>query len=92
MKLTYRGNTYEVPASIHSSFNSENQPKQKLIYRGQIHEYMPSSASAPEVFDPNVRTVALTYRGVTFERQIRSPKPYQAPRAINWRYRLLGEV
>ncbi|NJL39577.1 MAG: DUF4278 domain-containing protein [Leptolyngbyaceae cyanobacterium SM1_4_3] len=87
--IKYRGNAYEVPASIHSGSDSENQPKQKLIYRGQIYDYTPPSA-IPEAFDPNATTVTLSYRGVTFERQIRSPKPYQPPRAINWRYRMLG--
>lgn len=92
MKLTYRSNAYEVPASIHSGSDSTNQPKQKLIYRGQIHDYMSPPARVPEALDPGASTVTLIYRGVRFEHQIRSPKPYQTSRAINWRYRLLGEA
>ena len=91
MKLTYRGNAYEVPASIHSRADATNQPKQKLIYRGQTHDYIPHSVVVSEAFDPDAPTVTLSYRGITFERQIRSPKPYQAPRAINWRYRMIME-
>jgi len=75
MKLNYRGNAYEVPASIHSGSNSTNQPQQKLIYRGQIYDYTPRPVAVPEAFDPYAPTVTIIYRGVTFERQIRSPKP-----------------
>lgn len=91
MKLNYRGNAYNVPAWIHSNSDSTDQPKQKLIYRGLVYDYTPRPAATPEAFDPNTLTVTLIYRGVTFERQIRSPKPYQTPRAMNWRYRMLGE-
>lgn len=31
-------------------------------------------------------TVALIYRGNTYERKLSTPKPYQKPRAINWRW------
>jgi hypothetical protein len=31
-------------------------------------------------------TVTLIYRGVTHERKIQPLKPYQKPRAINWRW------
>lgn len=87
--IKYRGNAYEVPASIHSGSDSEHQPKQKLIYRGLVYDYTPSPAAIPEAFDPNASAVTLSYQGVTFERQLRSPQPYQTPRAINWRYRML---
>lgn len=90
MRLTYRGNAYEVLASIHSTSNSENQPKQKLMYRGQTYDYTPP-AVVSESFALDALTVTLIYRGVTFERQIRSLKPYQMPRATSWRYRMLGE-
>jgi len=82
MNLTYRGNAYTVPTSVHSSSDCENQPKQKLIYRGQMYNYAPPAAEVPKAFAPNELTVTLIYRGVTFERQICSPKPAQTPHAI----------
>lgn len=90
MKLNYRGNAYNIPASIHFDSDSADHPKQKLTYRGLVYDYTPRPAAVPEAFDPDAPTVTLIYRGVTFDRQLRSPKPYQMPRAMNWRYQMLG--
>jgi hypothetical protein len=90
MKLKDRGNAYEIPTSIHSDSDREHQPKQQLIYRGSIYKYTPRPAMVREALDPKAPTVALIYRGVTFERQIRSLKPDRVPRIINWRYRTVG--
>lgn len=67
MKLNYRGNAYEVPASIHSDSDSEHQPTQKLTYRGQISDYTPPPATVPEALDPDASAVTLSYRGVKFK-------------------------
>jgi hypothetical protein len=32
------------------------------------------------------QTVALIYRGHTYERKLQPPQPYRQPRAINWRW------
>jgi len=39
-----------------------------------------------EAVEMDKSTVILIYRGNAYERQIQSQKPYQKPRAINWRY------
>ena len=41
MKLTYRGNSYEVPTPIQLDSNSTEQPKIKLVCRGNAIDYMP---------------------------------------------------
>lgn len=88
MKLTYRGQTYEIPAL--SQAGDAAQPKIKLIYRGHTYDYTPRSVVVPEAAADS-KTVTLTYRGSTYERTLPAPKPYQEPRAINWRYRTSRE-
>jgi Domain of unknown function (DUF4278) len=85
MKLTYRGNSYEVPDPIQLDSDSSEQPKIKLIYRGNTIDYVPHPV-VPEEDKTDWPTVTLIYRGNTFQRKIRPPQPYQKPRAINWRW------
>lgn len=92
MKLTFRGHSYEFPAPIQLDSDASNQSSLKLIYRGHTYPYTPRPVVAPEAVKPSGSTVTLIYRGNTYERQIQSPKPYRKPRAINWRYQILGEV
>jgi hypothetical protein len=86
MKLTFRGNSYEVPAPIGLSSDSTERPKIKLIYRGNTFYYTPRPVVVSEEVETDAPTVTLIYRGNTYERKIRPPKPYQKPRAINWRW------
>ncbi|MBW4550127.1 MAG: DUF4278 domain-containing protein [Aphanocapsa sp. GSE-SYN-MK-11-07L] len=41
MKLTDRGNSYEVPAPVQQGSDATDQPKIKLIYRGNTIDYVP---------------------------------------------------
>jgi hypothetical protein len=64
-KLSYRGNSYEVPAAIPFGSNSTTQPKIKLIYRGNSYE-----APAPIPVDSSSTTqpkIKLIYRGNSFD-------------------------
>jgi hypothetical protein len=83
MTLTYRGISDKVSTSIQPDSNSIDQPKIKLFYRGNTFDYIPRPEVGPEEDWP---TVTLMYRGVTYERKIQPPKPYQKPRAMNWRW------
>ncbi len=89
MKLTYRGQAYEVPASAQAS--STEQPEIKLIYRGHTYDYTPRPALSSESVVANATTVTLIYRGITHQHSLPALKPYQQPRAINWRYQTLKE-
>jgi Domain of unknown function (DUF4278) len=86
MKLTYRGISYEVPAPIQLGSDSTDQPKIKLIYRGNIYDYTPRPVVVSQEDKTDWSTVTLIYRGTTYQRQIQPSKPYQKPRAINWRW------
>jgi Domain of unknown function (DUF4278) len=86
MTLTYRGISYEVPAPIQLGCDSTDQPKIKLIYRGNIYDYTPSPVVVSQEDKTDWSTVTLIYRGTTYQRQIQPSKPYQKPRAINWRW------
>ena len=92
MKLTYRGNSYEIPAPIQPGSDPTNQTKIKLIYRGNTYEYTPRPVVVSEVDTTDWKTVTLIYRGNTYEHKLGPPQPYQKPRAINWRYQVLTEV
>lgn len=87
IKLMYRGNATEISAPLQPSFDSTEQPKIKLIYRGNTFDYIPRPVVVSEEDKKDWKTVTLIYRGNTFERKIPPPKPYQKPRAINWRWR-----
>lgn len=80
-------NSTKVPASLQPNSDSIEQPKLKLIYRGNAFDYIPRPTLASKEDRKDGKTVTLIYRGNTFERQIPSPKPYQKPRAINWRWK-----
>ncbi|WP_019498028.1 DUF4278 domain-containing protein [Pseudanabaena sp. PCC 6802] len=86
MKLTYRGISYEVSAPIQPNSVPKEQPKFKLIYRGNTFDYTPRPMVVPEAEETDWSTVTLIYRGNTYERRLPPPKPYQKPRAINWRW------
>lgn len=87
MKLTFRGNAYEISAPIQPGSDSTDQPK-KLIYRGNTYNYTPRSVVVSEVDTTGWKTVTLIYRGNTYKRKVQPPQPYQKPRAINWRYQI----
>jgi Domain of unknown function (DUF4278) len=86
MKLAYRGNSYEVfaPAPIGSA--SPDQPKNKLICRGNTFHYSPRPEVVSEGDKTDWATITLIYRGNAYQRKIQPPQPYQKPRAINWRW------
>ena len=88
MKLNSRRKTYKIPAPINHGSNSTEQPKIKLTYNGNAFDYIPRP---PVIVSENDTTdwptVTLIYRGNVFERKLPPPKPYQKPRAINWRWR-----
>jgi Domain of unknown function (DUF4278) len=93
MYLNYRGNTYQVPTrqipdpSI-SDVKNAPQSKITLIYRGNTFEYEPKAISEPEPALVDAPTVTLYYRGHAYERQLRAPKPYEQPKAMNWRWKV----
>ncbi len=86
MKLSFRGNSYEVPAPTEPVADSTDRPKFKLIYRGYTYDYTPPPVVVSEEVETDGPTVTLIYRGNTYERKLPPPKPYQKPRAINWRW------
>jgi Domain of unknown function (DUF4278) len=88
MKLPFRGYSYEVPAPIPRGYASKNKSQMKLIYRGEVYNYTPRPVVISGAVEPEGMTVTLIYRGNTYERKLRSPKAYQEPRAINWRYQI----
>jgi len=86
MKLTFRGNLYQFPAPIQLVSDSTDQPKIQLIYRGNTLDYTPRPVVVSEEVETDGPTVTLIYRGNTYERKLQPLKPYQKPRAINWRW------
>jgi hypothetical protein len=66
--------------------DSIDQPTIKLFYRGNTFDYIPHTKIFSEDDDADLPTVTLIYRGNTFVRKLHPPKPYQKPRAINWRW------
>ena len=91
MKLNSRRKAYEVSAPINhgSDFcDSIKKPKIKLTYNGNTFDYIPRPPIVVSEDDTaDWSTVTLIYRGNVFERKLPPPKPYQKPRAINWRWR-----
>jgi hypothetical protein len=88
MKLTFRSNSYEIPAPILLGSASLEQPESKLIYWGHTYDYTPPPAVVSEAIVTNSSTVNLIYRGNTYERNLQTPKSHQKPHAINWRYQI----
>lgn len=86
MKLTYRGNSYEMPAPMQSVSDSTDRPKIKLTYRGCTYYSTPHSMMVSEAATSDWKTVTLTYRGNTYDRQLPLLQPHQPSHAINWRY------
>ncbi len=76
----------KLPAPIKPSSDPTEQPKIKLIYNGNTFDYNPRPVVSKED-KSNWKTVTLIYRANIFERKLPPPKPYQKPRAINWRWR-----
>ncbi len=88
MKFTSCSKAHKIPAAIKHGSDSTTQPKIKLIYNGNTFDYIPRSpVVASEDDKKDWSTVTLIYRGNVFERKLPPPKPYQKPRAINWRWR-----
>lgn len=79
MKLTFRGNSYEVPTAIQLGSNSTEQPKIQLIYRGNVFYYTPRPVVVSEEVETNWPTVTRIYRGNTYVRKLRAPKPIKSP-------------
>ncbi len=88
MKLNSGSKAHKIPAAIKHGCDSTEQPKIKLTYNGNTFDYISRS---PAVFSEDDKkdwsTVTLIYRGNVFERRLPPPRPYQKPRAINWRWR-----
>ena len=72
MKLTYRGNSYEVPAPIELDYDSTEQPKIQLIYRGNSLDYIPCPVVNWELDKTDCSTVDLIYRGNSYERKLQA--------------------
>ena len=72
MKLTYRGNSYQVPTPIQLDYDSTEQPKIKLIYRGNALDYIPQPVEIFEKDKTDCPTVNLIYRGNSYERKLQS--------------------
>jgi hypothetical protein len=85
MKLTFRGNSYEVPVPIQLTSDSTERTKIKLIYRGNTFYCTPRPVVISDV-KTDGPTVTLIYRGNTYKRKLGAPKSHQKPRAINWRW------
>ena len=67
MKLTYRGNSYEVPAPISLDYDFTEQSKIKLIYRGNTLDYIPRPVVSWELDKTDCPTMNLIYRGNNYE-------------------------
>jgi hypothetical protein len=91
MKLNFCRHSYEFPAPLQLGFASEDQPQIKLICRGHTYDYTPRSVIVSEAVEIDRSKVTLIYRGNTYERNLKSPKFYPKPRAINWRYQIPAE-
>ena len=78
-----RGISNAASAPIQAYADPVDNPKIKLFYRGIAYDYIPRPMLIAQKWWP---TVTLIYRGVTHERKIQPLKPYQKPRAINWRW------
>ena len=76
MKLTSRGNAYEIPTSIQCGSDSMDQPKIKLIYRDHKYYITPHLAVFAEVVEQGEQQATLIYRGNTYERKL--PLTFQA--------------
>lgn len=72
MKLIYRGNSYEVPAPIPLDYDSTEQPKIQLIYRGNSLDYIPCPVVNWELDKTDCPTVDLIYRGNSYERKLQA--------------------
>ncbi len=88
MKLTFRGNSYEVPDPIKLDSDRTDRPQIKLIYRGNTYYYTPVPEKVVEEADTDEPTVTLIYRGNTYKRKIPTLQPARSPLAINWRLQL----
>jgi hypothetical protein len=83
MTRIYRDISYEVSAPTQDYLTPVDNPQIKLFNRGNAYDYIPRPVLIAQKWWP---TATLIYRGVTHERKIQPLKPYQKPRAINWRW------
>ena len=79
MQLTYRGNSYEIPAPIQLDYDSTKQPKIQLIYRGNTLDYI-LCLVIWESDKTDCPTVNLIYRGNSYERKLQ-PIPQDRSKA-----------
>lgn len=92
MKLLYRGVPYEINnQSTQSPLATETtepttQSKVQLRYRGNVYDYQPQPQLVSEADLADAPTVTLMYRGQTYQRKLSTPRAYQSPRALNWRW------
>ena len=88
MTIFSRSKADKIPAAIKHGSNFTEPPKIKLTYNGNTFDYIARSPAVVSEDDKkDWSTVTLIYRGNVFERKLPPPKPYQKPRAINWRWR-----
>jgi hypothetical protein len=71
--------------------SSQSQLRFKLIYRGNIfyrdaQPIISTKINSTKINELDEPTITLIYRGNTYERRLKPPKPYQKPRTINWRW------
>jgi hypothetical protein len=69
--------------------NTTTIDRPKIRLRGSIYVYSPRPIVTTEDKGIEGATVTLIYRGNTYERKLQFPKPYQQPRALNWRWQNL---
>jgi hypothetical protein len=100
VKLTYRGNSYEVAAPIQLDYDPTEQPKIKLVYRGNAIDYIPGLVIW-ESDRTDCPTVNLVYRGNNYERKLQPTPQAQSkvqgdkPSAwlrYDWRCQLVDET
>ena len=85
MTRIYSGTSNAASAPIQAYSAPVDNLKIKLFCRGHVnaYDYIPRPILIAQKWWP---TVTLIYRGVTHERKIQPLKPYQKPRALNWRW------
>lgn len=86
--LTFDGNSYTIPTPKQINSNTTAQSQIKLIYRGEIFYTNPRPLPVRVADDPKAPTITLHYRGVTYQRKLRTPKPQLQPVALNWRWQI----
>lgn len=94
MQLRDCGVSYDLSTSTHpipnpSASTRMSQPtgfqhSPRLSYRGIPYQSQPQLA--PKVAIAHTQPVTLVYRGQPYQIQRPTARPYQQPRALNWRW------